>query len=243
MDDVKWCLMLALALVSSAAPAVEPKVIQGAVLEEMLTDKVRTSGSLLSGFFLGDPAEKFGTDKLHVGIQGGRLGDVLCLRVASRDGRYRALVKFDVNASSFPVSQLRFVSKHGEMLAGAWTADLALRMVQSSECDEMAEGALISPLVFDTGRRSGALRDLVVQINPGEARANAQVLAADGASVSGEPKACSRRAGGNSVVFSHICQLSLAPQFAGGLATLKINVVEMTDGRYSRTFPIVLPAP
>jgi hypothetical protein len=209
-------------------------------LVEELTERPRTVGLLLAGLHLGAARGSFRPDDIRLVVPEQLRGRPICLRLASRDGRYRALVPYVVAPDAIALPRLDFPSEHARQLARISAEDVAARIIASAHCDEGATGQVVAATIRGSEPRAGAPGSLTVLVNASDARVS--VLLADGA---GAPLSsvspCAPIREGVTVVFTLRCNLPLPAAFPGGEAQLHLLIVDLTEGRSRRSFPVLLP--
>jgi len=207
---------------------------------ESLTDRVRTSGTLLAGVFLGDARDSFQPDAIHLPLRSVTGGLGICLRVVSRDGRYRGLAEYRLPGEVVPMPRLDFTSEYKPVLSRMAPGQIAIRATRSAVCSDITEGPVIPAIMGAAQTMPGSRRNLVALLNPGEAQVTARLLNAQREGLGGSTVRCSRFTEGVSIVFSHMCELPLPAQFAAAQIVLELVVTELADGRTARHFAIDL---
>ena len=233
----------------SAAPA-SPGRAQSSTLEplgnrlvERLTDGVPTSGLLLAGVHWGRAAGNAGTEtfrKENLGLQlsQGLEGRKVCVRVTTRDGRYRGMASYTVLAGTPARATLGFPSGYLPVLQQMPVADFAVRAIVTDDCGDASKGTII-PAVVSPRPSSGIL---TVYLNPGDATARARLVAPDGRTLSGEAVRCQSVGPGTKIAYSHVCELTISEPGYSGRASLEVMLVELTDGISRSKFDIEIPA-
>lgn len=225
--------------VPSAAAETDRLTVVGA-LSETLTDRVRTSGALLAGLHLGRGTGAFDAKNLRLTVHPGLRGESICLRLSSRDGRYRGMARYVVATDSANAPLLDFQTRYPAELSRTPVAELAARTVRSATCDDGTDGPLV-PVVFGPSPETARPTSLIALVNPGEARVTARLIGADGRISLSEAVACRRLTEGASIVYSHVCDTPLPESLPSGRAFLELTIVELTEGRSVRRYDIELP--
>lgn len=151
---------------SSAASAQELQLV--GPFREVLADRAPVSGRVLVGIRLGSASGPFQPSDLRLGAQPSD-GASLCVRVVTRDGRYYALNGYTVASRSGPGT----IPYRTRLLDGYDAADVAVRVVETNDCHDDAEGRLLPTSTSRTPQD----RELTVLLNPGRARASARLTA------------------------------------------------------------------
>lgn len=206
-------------------------------LVERLTDRVPTSGVLVAGIHVGSSEDRFSPDRLGLHLNSDLRGKSVCVRVATRDGRYRALGLYKVGSYTSTTPGLEFRSSHLSALETMPANVFAVRAVVATGCDDATAGSIVPATL------SGAApaTRLVVLLNPGDANARIRLLSTDGAPLSGEPVRCRTVVGGPRIAFTQTCELDLSGAGLNARGVLEIVLVELTEGRSVHRFNIELP--
>ena len=107
-------------------------------LVERFTDAVPT---LLAGVHWGKLSDKFRTGNLGLqAIKSPRPRNV-CVRVASRDSRYRGLAPYLIPPNSESPSRLLFNSQYSDQLEQMPAGAVAVKAIIAGECSDAASGA------------------------------------------------------------------------------------------------------
>jgi len=207
-------------------------------LVERLTDAVPTSGLLLAGVHWGKSADKFRTGNLGLQLFKSPQPRNVCVRVATRDGRYRGLASYLVPPNPESPSRLLFESKYVNQLEQLPAGDFAVKAIVAGECNDAASGVIIPAVV---GAGPGP-QPLMVFLSPNDATARARIVSRDGKPLSGDAVRCQSAGPGTRIAYSHICEISLTDFTFSGRAVLEIILVELTDGRSVKPYEIEIPS-
>jgi hypothetical protein len=207
-------------------------------LVERLTDVVPTSGLLLAGVHWGKSSDKFKTGNLGLQLFKSSQPRNVCVRVATRDGRYRGLASYLVPPNPESPSRLLFESRYINELEQMQAGDFAVKAIVAGECGDAASGVLIPAVV---GAGPGP-QPLIVLLSPNDATARARIVSRDGKPLSGDAVRCQSAGPGTRIAYSHTCEISLTDSTFSGRAILEIVLVELTDGRSVKPYDIEIPS-
>lgn len=207
-------------------------------LVERLTDAVPTSGLLLAGVHWGKSSGKFRTSNLGLQLFKSPQPRNVCVRVATRDGRYRGLASYLVPPNPDSPSLLLFKSQYANQLEQMPVSDFAVKAVIADECNDAVSGVIIPAVV---GAES-APQSLIVFLSPNDATTRARVVSRDGTSLSGDAVRCQSVGPGTRIAYSHACEISLADSTFSGRAILEIVLIELTGGRSIKPYDIEIPS-
>lgn len=237
-----WLCVMALGVAFGAASgaAAETLRLRADRFDEQLTDRVRTSGSLLAGVYVGRMSDLFQPGAIGLPVGSGSRGEMICLRVASRDGRYRGLAQYRVATDAVATPVLEFNTAYMAALTRMPLSQIAARITRAATCTDAVDGPIIPAVLGSSGALSADARRLVILLNPGEARVTARLLSAAGEALGTEANRCTRLAEGASIVFSHACELALPQPSAGSRVNLELVIIELADGRSVRKFDLDL---
>ena len=221
-----------------------PASSQSALLEpvagsfnERLMDRVPTSGRMLVGLHLGIPSGRFDPGQIVLPARSQADGGSICLRLATRDGRYRAIANYQLPAGVAGERTLSLPTRVGEQLKTMAANDFAVNSVVAAQCDEAADGLLV-PVRLPGARGNDVL---TVAVNAADGTVAARLLSADGKSLTGSAVRCVPPGPDHRIVFSHLCSLPLGASVPAGRAVLEVTIIELTDGRSIRRYDIELP--
>jgi hypothetical protein len=225
-------------LVNPAFGQVSRLALEGP-LDESLSERVRVSGFRLVGLHLGSASGRFLHEQLSIVVPSAVATEPLCLRLASRDGRYRALAPYRLPDADPLIRLLDFPTRHATDISRLPAGDMAARLVISSGCNDLTDGVLV-PLWLRGMADPDPLpaSRLTVMLNLGEARASAVLKSEAGDRLA--TAACPQSMQGSSVTFTHICQLELAVGVEGR-ASLEITTIALTRGRSTTAYAVLLP--
>jgi hypothetical protein len=207
-------------------------------LVERLTDSVPTSGLLVAGVHWGKSSDKFRTGNLGLQLFKSPQPRNVCVRVATRDGRYRGLASYVVPPNPDSPSRLQFKSQYANELEQLPAGDFAVKAIVAGECGDAASGVII-PAVVGAGSTPPSL---VVFLSPNDATARARIVSRDGKPLSGDAVRCQSAGPGIRIAYSHTCDISLTDSTFSGRAMLEIILVELTDGRSVKPYEIEIPS-
>jgi hypothetical protein len=207
-------------------------------LVERLTDTVPTSGLLLAGVHWGKSSATFKTSDLGLQLFRSAQPRNVCVRVATRDGRYRGLASYLVPPNPDSPSRLLFASQYARQLEQMPASDFAVKAIIARECSDAASGVIIPAVI---GAESTP-QSLIVFLSPNDATARARVVSFDGKPLSGDPVRCQSAGPGTRIAYSHICEVSLTDPAFAGRAILEIILVELTEGRSVKSYEIEIPS-
>jgi hypothetical protein len=207
-------------------------------LVERLTDTVPTSGLLLAGVHWGKSSDKFRTGNLGLQLFKSPQPRNVCVRIATRDGRYRGLAAYVVPPNPDNPSRLQFKSQYTNELEQMPASDFAIKAVVVSECGDAASGVIIPAVVG----AEPSPQSLIVFLSPNDATARARIVSRDGKPLSGDPVRCQSAGPGTRIAYSHTCEVSLTDPTFSGRAILEIILVELTEGRSVKSYEIEIPS-
>jgi hypothetical protein len=193
-------------------------------------------GSFIAGLRLDDPVRPFDPQALRILLgDGASQLDRLCVRVATRDGRYVARAQYRLTSLRGPAPLLDFHSRYIERLKGYTTKDFVMIGVAGSSCEDLKNSQLF--VVVD-GDATNARR-LIVQLHAGEAPVRARLRLSSAAI---EPDAPCEPAAAETAAFSAECALRLPTPVRAGVYQLSISETKPEGETAIRTYSLALPA-
>lgn len=206
---------------------------------ETLGGRAKVSGRVLVGLRIGPSPGRFDAGSVRVALPPASATLPLCVRMTSSDGRYWALNPYLAQPPFPPTPRLDIRSRFQDQLADYGAEDIIVRVADSGECHEDAEGT-IRPVLYGNAAAAadGSVR-LSAYVNTGSARASLELLDAAGQSL-GATK-CAKPRNRAAVSFTRLCELDLPQTLAPGRYQLLITAKALTGGRVPHRFDIWLP--
>jgi hypothetical protein len=206
---------------------------------ETLGGRTKVSGRVLVGLRIGPGPGRFDAERVRVVLPPTGKALPLCVRITSSDGRYWALNPYLARPPFPPAPRLDIRSKYEDELAGYGAEDIIIRVADSSECHEDAEG-MIRPVLYDIDQLAADRpMQLHAYVNTGSAGASVELLDAAGQSL-GMTK-CARPENRAAVSFTRLCELELPSGLSPGPYQLLITAKALTGGRVPHRFDVWLP--
>jgi hypothetical protein len=206
---------------------------------ETLGGRAKVSGRVLVGLRIGPSPGRFDAGRVRVALPPASEALPLCVRITSSDGRYWALNPYLARPPLPPTPRLDIRTKYQDQLADYDGDDIIIRVADSGQCHEDAEG-LIRPFLYaHDGRAPDGATRLHAYVNTGSARATLELLGPAGQSL-GTTK-CTKPSNRAAVSFTRLCALDLPPALAPGRYQLLITARALTGSRVPHRFDIWLP--
>ncbi|MYZ47141.1 hypothetical protein [Propylenella binzhouense] len=202
---------------ASAEEAVVPLAAPDAGFVERLGG-AKISAQFVVGARLGHHAKPFAPEQVAAYLGDRSIGDSLCARVTTRDGRYWALNRYDASRVSAGSARLAFPSHHLDALRAYEGEDVLVRASLVKDCEAGEPGVLL-PARGDASPEGP--RTLFVYLNVGDMRARAKLSGTDGAALAAT--ACEPTRDGIAVSYTRICAIELPAAIGPGLYTLALE--------------------
>lgn len=206
---------------------------------ETLGGRTKVSGRVLVGLRIGPSPGRFDAGRLRVALPPVSEALPLCVRMTSSDGRYWALNPYLARPPFPPTPRLDIRSKYQDQLAEYGGDDIIIRVADSGECHEDAEGVIRPILYSGYGAATDGAARLHAYVNTGSARATLELLDAAGQSLG--TTTCAKPGNRAAVSFTRLCELDLPPALAPGRYQLLITAKALTGGRVPHRFEVWLP--
>ena len=189
-------------------------------------------GATIVGLRIDGPAARFDPQGIRVALGPSVSGaSQICVRVISRDGRYSARARYAVAAGVGAEPVLETRTGYANELSGYKSTDMAIAVRSANSCDDVK-----SATIYAVDMGAGPAKQLVVQLNAGEARTRA-VIAKDKTQVT-DAVLCQPLEFG--VGFSHECRLELPESVASGQYQLNIGETSSTGEISVRSYGLAL---
>jgi hypothetical protein len=228
------CLAATAAQADSLLPATEFK-------ETYLDTPPLSRGVVVGAHIVGLQVEGadrgFDVSKLHVALgDSTKSAPVLCVTLASRDGRYNAEASYGLAGASGASARLETRSAYAQKLSSYEASDIAMLAVPAKSCADAKTDNLTAVLLG-----SAEASNLVIQLAAGDARVRAQ-LGQNNKAIS-NPVVCQDPSDAVRIGFTKTCTIPLPLDLKPGQYQLSIGETASTGEIQVHTSLVTLVAP
>lgn len=211
---IRILAMMIVLLAMTPVMAQDGAVLASGALVERYAPAAEISGTPLVGLVAAgqvDPALR----RIMARIPADWVGETVCARMVSSDGRYEAEREYSVPAGwQSGLANLDFPTRYGEQLAEFGAQELGVLVTRGS-CGNQADERQIVPAGWNLTNQSDSA---ALMVNSFRADETYLIVAALGLDISCQPVASSRR-----TAFDTICPLPASLLDASGLVSVELN--------------------
>lgn len=227
-----------LVLLPSGAGAESPPMLELANspgFTERFAGNTQVSGQFLSGLAYSTVAALNLKDlRLAFSRAGGDDPDLICVRLATDDGRYWASNLYRAKDSFDTPPSVPVPTSYEDQLREYGADGLLVLATLSDDCRETS-GKTYVPGLLGPGTHQGSL---VAYVNVSQSRVSASLEDGDGTVL--QKTSCKKPAEGTKVTYSHLCQFPVTDLAKAGTYKLKVSVKGLTGKATEQEYAVHL---